>query len=118
MALLALLLIMGLWGNRAFQALLAYKVNSDLLVAHEYFEHMVGGVEDRVLQEARSHALVAGLGRGNAMPAILADARRTHGLDFLQLLDPQGRLLAAAPAGAGADPAPRSGSGCRCMQRE
>lgn len=104
-ALLALLLILGLWGNRAFQALLAYKVNSDLLVAHEYFEHMVGGVEDRVLQEARSHALVAGLGRGNAMPAILADARRTHGLDFLQLLDPQGRLLAAAPAGAGADPA-------------
>lgn len=104
-ALLALLLIMGLWGNRAFQALLAYKVNSDLLVAHEYFEHMVGGVEDRVLQEARSHALVAGLGRGNAMPAILADARRTHGLDFLQLLDPQGRLLAAAPAGTGADPA-------------
>ncbi|UIF90689.1 cache domain-containing protein [Cupriavidus sp. UYPR2.512] len=104
-ALLALLLIMGLWGDRAFQALLAYKVNSDLLVAHEYFEHMVRGVEDRVLQEARSHALVAGLGRGNAMPAILADARRTHGLDFLQLLDPQGRLLAAAPAGAGADPA-------------
>ncbi|AEI80412.1 sporulation kinase E [Cupriavidus necator N-1] len=104
-ALLVLLLIMGLWGNRAFQALLAYKVNSDLLVAHEYFEHMVGGVEDRVLQEARSHALVAGLGRGNAMPAILADARRTHGLDFLQLLDPQGRLLAAAPAGTGADPA-------------
>ncbi len=104
-ALLALLLIMGLWGNRAFQALLAYKVNSDLLVAHEYFEHMVGGVEDRVLQEARSHALVAGLGRANAMPAILADARRTHGLDFLQLLDPQGRLLATAPAGARADPA-------------
>ncbi|CAN7565010.1 cache domain-containing protein [Cupriavidus necator] len=104
-ALLALLLIMGLWGNRAFQALLAYKVNSDLLVAHEYFEHMVGGVEDRVLQEARSHALVAGLGRANAMPAILADARRTHGLDFLQLLDPQGRLLAAAPAGTGAAPA-------------
>jgi two-component system NtrC family sensor kinase len=104
-ALLVLLLIMGLWGNRAFQALLAYKVNSDLLVAHEYFEHMVGGVEDRVLQEARSHALVAGLGRGNAMPAILADARRTHGLDFLQLLNPQGRLLAAAPAGTGADPA-------------
>ncbi|QQX88728.1 cache domain-containing protein [Cupriavidus necator] len=102
-ALLALLLILGLWGNRAFQALLAYKVNSDLLVAHEYFEHMVGGVEDRVLQEARSHALVAGLGRGNAMPAILADARRTHGLDFLQLLDPQGRLLAAAPAGTGTD---------------
>ncbi|WP_439669103.1 histidine kinase [Cupriavidus necator] len=103
-ALLALLLIMGLWGNRAFQALLAYKVNSDLLVAHEYFEHMVGGVGDRVLQEARSYALVDGLRRGGAMPGILADARRTHGLDFLQLLDPQGRLLAAAPAGAaGAD---------------
>lgn len=99
-ALLALLVITGVWGNRAFQALLAYKVNSDLLVAHEYFGHMVGGVGDRVLQEARSQALVAGLGRRGAMPGILADARRTHGLDFLQLLDPQGRLLAAAPAGA------------------
>jgi two-component system NtrC family sensor kinase len=99
-ALVALLLIIGLWGNRAFQALLAYKVNSDLLVAHEYFEHMVAGVGDRVLQEARSYALVDGLGRRDAMPGILADARRAHGLDFLQLLDPQGRLLAAAPAGA------------------
>lgn len=99
-ALVALLLLMALWGNRTFQALLTYKVNSDLLVAHEYFGHMVGGVQDRVLQEARSHALVDGLGRGGAMPGILAEARRTHGLDFLQLLDPRGRLLAAAPAGA------------------
>ncbi|WP_354683009.1 cache domain-containing protein [Cupriavidus necator] len=103
-ALVALLLLMALWGNRVFQALLTYKVNSDLLVAHEYFEHMVGGVEDRILQEARSHALVNGLGPGDAMPAILAEARRAHGFDFLQLLDTQGRLLAAAPAGAaGAD---------------
>lgn len=99
-ALVTLLLLMALWGDRVFQALLAYKVNSDLLVAHEYFEHMVGGVEDRVLQEARSHALVDGLGRGSAMPGILAEALRAHRLDFLQLLDPQGRLLAAAPAGA------------------
>ncbi|AQV98411.1 two-component sensor histidine kinase [Cupriavidus necator] len=106
-ALVALLLMMTLWGDRVFQALLAYKVNSDLLVAHEYFGHMIGLLQDRVLQEARSHALAEGLRRANAMPAILADARRTHGLDFLQLLDPQGRLLAAAPASAsaGADPA-------------
>ncbi|MFJ4294005.1 cache domain-containing protein [Cupriavidus sp. NPDC089707] len=103
-ALVALLLLMTLWGDRVFQALLAYKVNSDLLVAHEYFEHMVGGVKDRVLQEARSHALAEALeggpGHGGAMPAVLAGARRAHGLDFLQLLDPQGRVLAAAPAGA------------------
>ncbi|MGN5476326.1 sensor histidine kinase [Cupriavidus basilensis] len=99
-ALVALLLLMALWGNRTFQALLAYKVNSDLLVAHEYFGHMVGNVEDRVLQEARSHVLVDGLGRGGAMSGILAEARRAHGLDFLHLLDPQGRLLAAAPDGA------------------
>jgi len=100
-ALVALLLLMALWGDRVFHALLAYKVNSDLLVAHEYFAHMVGGVEDRVLQEARSHALVDGLGHGSAMPGILAEARRAQGLDFLHLLDPQGRLLAAAPASAG-----------------
>jgi two-component system NtrC family sensor kinase len=97
-ALVALLLMMALWGDRVFQALLAYKVNSDLLVAHEYFEHMVGGVGDRVLQEARSHALVDVLARRGAMPAILLEARRRHGLDFLHLLDPQGRLVAAPPA--------------------
>ncbi|WER49410.1 cache domain-containing protein [Cupriavidus sp. WKF15] len=99
-ALAALLLMMAVWGDRVFQALLAYKVNSDLLVAHEYFAHMVDGVGDRVLQEARSYALVDRLSAGSATAPMLQEAQRTHGLDFLQLLDPQGRPLAPAADGA------------------
>lgn len=93
-ALIALLVLMAVWGDRAFQALLAYKVNSDLLVAHEYFAHMVDGMEDRVLQEARSHVLVGSLSDRSAVAGILQEVQRRHGLDFLLLLDPQGRPMA------------------------
>lgn len=101
-ALLALLFMMAVWGGRVFHALLAYKVNSDLLVAHESFTHLVGGVGDHVVQEARSHALVDALSRHRPMAALLPEARRRHGLDFLQLLDPQGRPLAGTTDAAAA----------------
>jgi two-component system, NtrC family, sensor kinase len=86
------------WGNSAFNTLLIFKVNSDLAVAHEYFVRVKDGVGGRVAGLAGSGRLAAALAARKPEPlkGFLSAARAEHGLDFLQLLDPEGSLIASA----------------------
>ena len=103
LALLPLVLVMPLlglvllvWGNGALDRLLTTKVRSDLAVAHGYFERVQAEVGGGTRAAAAAHALVQPLQQGRlaGVPALLAAARAEHGLEFLNLLAPDGRLLA------------------------
>ncbi|CAM4098207.1 cache domain-containing protein [Roseateles saccharophilus] len=89
-------LVLLVWGNDALDRLLITKVRSDLAVAQGYFERVQAEVGGGTRAAAGSHALVQPLqqGRLDGVPALLAAARAEHGLEFLNLLAPDGRLLA------------------------
>lgn len=89
-------LILVYWGDAAFDRLLITKVRSDLAVAKGYFERVHAEVGSGTQAAAGAHRLVRLLeaGRLDELPPLLAQARQQHGLEFLNLLAPDGRLLA------------------------
>ena len=91
-----LALILLYWGDAAFDRLLITKVRADLAVANGYFERVQAEVGSGTQAAAGAHGLVRLLERGDAagLPLFLAEARRRHQLEFLNLLGPDGRLLA------------------------
>jgi len=89
-------LILLYWGDAAFDRLLITKVRSDLAVAKGYFERVQSEVGAGTQAAAGAHDLVRLLERGQ-LPEIagfLGAARQRHQLEFLNLLGPQGQLLA------------------------
>ena len=89
-------LISGLvwyWSNTSYHQLLTYKVGSDLVTAREYLKRVVGGVGTRIEGLADAHALREAMQAGDAVA--VADAlgreRRRMGLDFVYVLDREGR---------------------------
>ena len=99
--LVGLPLLLGLawaWGNQAYQRLLSFKIGSDLVTAHEYFDRVQQGV-GLDLQALASSVALGRLLRAPAAPAT-ADALHgmlvARGLDFLHLLDRDGAPLASA----------------------
>lgn len=102
-------LLLGLvwtWGNEAYERLLNYKVGSDLVTAHEYFDRVREGVGSDVVAIANSHRLVSSLDRQGraAVVAQLATLAAEHELDYLMLLDLDGvprvsSLSERAPSG-------------------
>jgi signal transduction histidine kinase len=103
-------LILLTWGDAAFDRLLITKVRSDLAVANGYFERVRAEIGGGTQAAAAAHRLVRLLERGrlDEVPPLLAEARRHHGLEFLNLLDPAGHLLARELGRAvpGGDPLP------------
>jgi len=101
-----------LWGNTAYDRLLITKVRSDLAVAHGYFAQVLNEVGSGTQAIAASHALHLALGttRQEALRAQLTQAQQRLGFDFINLYDPQGRLLTASwntpPGAQAAAPAP------------
>lgn len=96
-------LITGLvwyWSNTSYQQLLNYKVSSDLVTAHEYMDRVVRNVGSKVEALADADRLRRALRRGD--PGIVAEeiglARRRHGLDFMYVLDTDGRVRYASAA--------------------
>ncbi|MDF3855784.1 HAMP domain-containing protein [Paracoccus pantotrophus] len=93
-----------------FDRLLLVKVNSDLTVARQYLDHILDTTGERIEMLARS----AEFSRTTDMAALLDRQRRRLGLDYLYLAGPDGRILAASPAGARpgppAGPAPARGA--------
>lgn len=104
-------LIMGLlwyWGEVYYHRLMVSRVGSDLATAHGYFERVVDGVGNGVRGLAASHALARTLAQEtpDAMAALLAARKGGLALDFLNLLDVNGRVLHAStamPAGSARD---------------
>lgn len=95
-----LVAILASWGGNYFDQLLVTKVRADLAVAHGYFERVAEGVGRSVEGLAGSERLVRALGSQGpgataSVQALLEASRRKHRLDFLKLLDTDGRLLPA-----------------------
>ncbi len=100
--LLAVPILVGIliaWGAVYYDRLLITKVQSDLAVAHGYFDQVKQGVGRRVETLAGSERLARTL-RERPGPAALAEHLREMrlqlGLDFLLLLDSNGRVRAAS----------------------
>jgi two-component system, NtrC family, sensor kinase len=103
-------LLLGLvwtWGSEAYERLLNYKVSSDMVTAHEYFDRVREGVGADVMSIAGSHRLVVRLPKSSQpdFAALLAGLAAEHGLDYLMLLDLRGwpvssSLSEAPPVGS------------------
>ena len=86
------------WGNQAYHRLLSFKFGSDLVTAHEYFDRVQQGVGTDIQALANSVPVGTLLDRAEAPST--ADALHgmavARGLDFLHLLDRDGKPLASA----------------------
>lgn len=98
-------LILLWWTSVAFDRMLIAKVRADLAVAQGYFERTLADVGSSAGAIAQSRALHDALGAPPlAMATLLEQMRQRERLDFVNLLDAEGRL-AVSPAGSagGAD---------------
>jgi two-component system NtrC family sensor kinase len=86
------------WSNTAIDRLLVTKVRSDLAVARGYFDRVLDEVSTGTDIAAQSHPLHLALaqGRPEAMQDLLERFRQRAGLDFLNVYDASGRLVAAS----------------------
>ena len=86
------------WGNAAFNQLLITKIHSDLAVASGYFAQVQAEVGAATRATAQSHALHLALASAEptAVQRVLSQAQQTHKLDFVNLYDAQGSLIAAS----------------------
>ena len=92
-----LIAILASWSSVYYERLLIGKIRSDLAVAHGYFEQVKDGVGRRVEALAASERLARALREPPAkLPALLREARAQIGVDFLLLLDAEGRVRAAS----------------------
>jgi two-component system, NtrC family, sensor kinase len=102
-----LLALVWTWGDDAYDRMLRAKIGADLVTAHEYFERVKQGVGRDVQSIAGSSRLAAEL-RARPEPAGLTPAlerlARADGLDFLQYLDAQGRVVAPSSLSAPGSP--------------
>ena len=86
------------WGNSQYHNLLVYKINSDLKIAHQYFQRVLSEVGGQVAALAESSRLLRALQSGDAkaVRTLLAGAEASSDLDFLNVLDLEGRILASS----------------------
>ena len=97
-----LLAMLAAWGSAYYDRLLIGKIRSDLAVAHGYFEQVRDGVGRQIEALAGSERLArARRERPSSVAALLADARERLKVDFLLLLDSDGRVIATSQGGAG-----------------
>ncbi len=89
------------FGGNSYDRLLNVKVQSDLAVAHSYFERVKEALGRGVEALANSAQLERsyarhGQGNGAGLAQLLAHAQRDLGLDFLLLYDAGGQLVASS----------------------
>lgn len=92
-----LVMVLAIWGSDYFERLLVTKVRSDLAVAHGYYERVTEGVGRSVEAMAGSERLARTMKTGNPehVQRWLRGVREDLNLDFLHLLDAQGRVIAS-----------------------
>lgn len=92
-----LLALVWTWGSQAYERLLTYKVSSDLVTAHEYFDRVRAGVGRDVMSLAESGSVAAGTSLPiDQLTPLLGGLAERSGLDYLLLLDLHGRPVAGA----------------------
>ncbi|GBG00792.1 two-component sensor histidine kinase [Azospira sp. I13] len=100
-----LLLIVWIWGTQGYNQLLVNKVSSDLVTARQYFDRVQSGVSTGLGGFATSQRLAKALARqpGSDVERLLRSEAKSQGLDYLLLLDEQGRVLAGGQDVQGSD---------------
>lgn len=100
-----LLLIVWVWGTQGYDRLMVNKVSADLGTAHEFFDRVQSDFSVRLDSVAQSHRLIASLDSGDPaqVDGGLAVAAVELGVDYLVLLDPDGKVIAGLPEGMGRD---------------
>jgi signal transduction histidine kinase len=85
--------------NTKFDALLITKVNGDLTIAHQYFARILENTSDhiRALGDSAAFRTIIAEESKPRLADWLETSRKELGLDFLNLLEDDGRLLATAP---------------------
>jgi signal transduction histidine kinase len=93
-----LLALVFYWGNAYYDRLLTFKVNSDLAVAHQYFTQVVDrtGHDMQALANSQSFAVVLERGDRSMLQDLLVRKRKELHLDFIRLLDGNGKLMASS----------------------
>jgi two-component system, NtrC family, sensor kinase len=108
--------VLLLWADAAFDRLLVTKIRADLAVANGYFDRVLGEVGASTRAAAESHALARLHGDRGRLAEFLIQHKQRERLDFLELRDPVGRVVASsegaatdAPPGSPPWPATRDG---------
>ncbi|MEP9347905.1 cache domain-containing protein [Xanthobacter sp. KR7-225] len=98
----AVLALVVTWWTKQFDNLLIAKVTGDLTIARQYLDRLMERSEEKLhaLGDSVAFAQVAAQRDGAVMAEFLETRRRALGLDFLYLLDADGRRVAASPASA------------------
>lgn len=97
--------VLMLWADEAFDRLLVTKIRADLAVANGYFDRVLGEVGASTLSAAESQSLARLRGDRGRLAEYLIRHKQRERLDFLELRDPEGRVVASSE-GAAADAAP------------
>jgi signal transduction histidine kinase len=97
--------VLLLWADAAFDRLLVTKVRSDLAVAHGYFERVLNEVGSSTGAVAESNGLLTRLADRGRLSEFLIQQKARERLDFLELRDAEGRVIASSEGTAG-DAAP------------
>jgi len=88
--------VLLLWANAAFDRLLVTKVRADLAIADGYFERVLGEVGSSTRAVADSSGLLMRLGDRGRLAEFLIQQEAQEHLDFLELRDLQGRVIASS----------------------
>jgi two-component system NtrC family sensor kinase len=84
------------WGNNSYDRLLVYKVNAELVIAHQYLERVLES-NRRVVDGLAASALLARARHDGARVHVLFEqTAQREKFDFLHLLDPKGKLVATS----------------------
>jgi signal transduction histidine kinase len=81
--------------NEKFDATLISKVNGDLTIAHQYLAHILDNTGEHVTALGGSARFRDVADDPAALKALLDDARARLELDFLYVMEPDGRLVAS-----------------------
>ena len=84
--------------NAKFDAALISKVNGDLTIAHQYLAHILDNTGEHVTALGGSVRFREASAEGAALKALLDEARGRLELDFLYVIDRDGRLVASVTA--------------------
>jgi len=99
-------IVLLLWADTAFDRLLVTKVRADLAVANGYFERVLGEVGASASMVAESHGLRRELADRGRLSNLLLAYKSREQLDFVELRDPQGRVIASTEGLAESTDAP------------
>jgi two-component system NtrC family sensor kinase len=102
-------IVLLLWADSAFDRLLVTKIRADLAVANGYFDRVLGEVGASTLAAAESHALARLRDDRGRLAEFLIRHKQRERLDFLELRDADGRVIASSE-GAASDAPPGHGA--------